>query len=545
MKKALHYLCFLALLSWNAPTFAQSLKLEVPIMFTDSITDEGVRFAASTDDAEQENNEIDNLFDDDLDAGWEGEPQDQNILSTGLRFRNIFIPRGARIDSAFLILTSHEGKSPEDVANITILGDNVDNSPTFTEDSLISARNRTVASVRWIVDEEWELWGVYQTPDLKAIVQEIINRQGWQAGNALTFMLLGENQGPSDLENAREFESFENIADPEDGGDGQNHPERVPRLVIYYTVNNAKFEVPVMVTDTITDEDGITFAASSDDAEQENNEIDNLYDDDLDAGWEGEPQDQNILSTGIRFRNVFIPKGAVIDSAFIVLTSHEGKSTEDVANLTIIGDDVDNSPTFTEDSLVSARNRTSASVRWIVDEEWGLWTEHQTPDLKTIVQEIIEREGWQTGNALTFMLLGENQGPSDVENAREFESFENIADPEDGGDGQNHPERVPRLVVYYSSPSGTTSAKSIFTSNVKSLKVYPNPTNIGIVKLELESDAASVIRLYNVNGQLLKLQRNDFGKDIQFNTGNLPTGTYFIQATQGNEQYIQKLMIEK
>jgi hypothetical protein len=29
----------------------------------------------------------------------------------------------------------------------------------------------------------------------------------------------------SEDENARELESFENIADPEDGGDGQHHPE--------------------------------------------------------------------------------------------------------------------------------------------------------------------------------------------------------------------------------------------------------------------------------------------------------------------------------
>jgi hypothetical protein len=38
-----------------------------------------------------------------------------------------------------------------------------------------------------------------------------------------------------------------------------------------------------------------------------------------------------------------------------------------------------------------------------------------------------------------------------MENAREIESFENIADPEEGGDGKNHPERVPKLIVKYST----------------------------------------------------------------------------------------------
>lgn len=56
-------------------------------------------FAASSDDAEQESDEIDALFDDDIDTGWEGAPKDFNILTCCLRFQNICIPKGARIKS--------------------------------------------------------------------------------------------------------------------------------------------------------------------------------------------------------------------------------------------------------------------------------------------------------------------------------------------------------------------------------------------------------------------------------------------------------------
>ncbi|MBK8426934.1 MAG: hypothetical protein IPL27_13600 [Lewinellaceae bacterium] len=163
---------------------AQNFVMQSVITVTDTINDEGVVFEASSDDAEQENDAIDALYDDDLDAGWEGAPEDQKALTTGLRFRNIAIPQGAVIDSAFLLVWSHEGKSADDVARITITGEATDNAQTFTEDALITARPRTTASLLWEVAEEWELWGAYQTPDLKEIVQEIVDRSGWQMGNS-------------------------------------------------------------------------------------------------------------------------------------------------------------------------------------------------------------------------------------------------------------------------------------------------------------------------------------------------------------------------
>ena len=466
----------------------------------------GTMVTISTDDAEQENDEIDALDDDDIDAGWEGAPEDQNILTAGLRFRHIAVPPGARIDSAYIRVWSHESKTAEDVAELTIYCDDTDDAETFTEDALIDARPSTTATVDWTVDEEWGLWTPHTSPDLSALVQEIVDRSGWSAGNSIAFVLLGKNQGASEVENAREFESFENISDPEDGGDGQNHPERIPELVIYYTVAAAELDIPVIATGTIED-DGMIVEISSDDAEQENDEIDALDDDDIDAGWEGAPEDQNILTAGIRFQNIFIPQGAIIDSAFIEVYSHEAKTAEDVARLTIVGDDTDHAETFTEDALIDARPRTDAQILWEVNEPWGLWTKHRTPDLKSIAQEIIDRDGWVAGNAIAFVLLGENQGASEVENAREFESYENIADPEDGGDGQNHPERVPRLKIYFSSPNTMVSVKDLFDHSAKPLTLYPNPAQ-DEVKVELESEKSSLDQYLQWSGSAYEICTN-------------------------------------
>ncbi len=524
-----------------ASVSAQSLKISRKIIATDTITDDGVTFAASSDDAEQENNEIDALFDDDIDAGWEGAAEDQNILTAGMRFQNISVPKGAKIDSAYMIIHSHEAKGKMDEAKLTITGHKTANAPTFNEKDLISARTKTKASVKWTVNEEWGLWSKERTADVSSIVQELIDQKDWKVGNAIAFIIAGENQGPSDDENAREWESFENIADPEDGGDGKNHPERIPELVVYFTVSSARAEMKIIATDTIT-EDGVTFAASSDDAEQENNEIDALFDDDIDAGWEGAAEDQNTLTAGMRFQNIHVPQGAVIDSAFIEVYSHEAKAKSDIAKLTITADNTDNAETFNEKDLITARPKTKASLLWTVDVEWGLWTKHRTPDISTIVQEVVDRNGWKSGNAMAFIFAGENQGPSDDENAREWESFENIADPEDGGDGKNHPERIPTLVVYYSSASGNSSVKRI-TANTA--KVYPNPAE-NVINISTVSTSPAEIRLISDLGQVVMTGEKLGGKTIYaMNTSELNTGIYYIEVVQNNLKSTHKVVVVK
>ena len=534
------YLILFALFCTAGNLWAQNIKFSQYIQFTDTITDEEETFAASSDDAEQENDEIDALYDDDIDAGWEGDPEDFNILTAGMRFRDITIPQGATIDSAFIIVHSHESKTAEDVARITIYAEATDHAETFTEDQLIDARPGTEATLLWEVAEEWGLWTPHRTPDLKEIVQEIVDRDGWETGNAIAFVFKGEDQGVSEVENAREWESFENISDPEDGGDGQNHPERVPELVIYYSIEAGLFTQVIQFTDTITDEDQ-TFAASSDDAEQENDEIDALFDDDIDAGWEGDPEDLNILTAGMRFRDIAIPQGATIDSAFVEVFSHESKTAEDVARITIYAEATDHAETFTEDQLIDARPGTEATILWEVAEEWGLWTPHRTPDIKDIVQEIVNRDGWEAGNAIAFIFKGEDQGVSEVENAREWESYENIADPEDGGDGQNHPERVPRLYIYFSA-AGTSSIQ-VNSIDQKPLKVFPNPVH-SMMNVELESDDPAVINVFDAQGRLVLQRRTKFGQNQQIRIETFAPGMYLISARQNGEYYQQKIIKE-
>ncbi len=320
------------------------------------------------------------------------------------------------------------------------------------------------------------------------------------------------------------------------------------KLEIPIVQTNEVISDSIWVEDPETEEDTlwgvVTVPLSSDDAEEititmeDKTEIDDLNDDDLDFGWEGEADDLNIVNIGLRFQNIQLPKGETIDGAWIEMTSHEEKTAEDVAKITIYGEASDDAQTFTEEALISDRPFTSASIKWTIDEEWELWGTYKSPDLKNIVQEIIDREGWQSGNSLAFIFKGENQGVSELEHAREIESFENIADPEEGGDGANHPERVPKLIIHY---GGYQTAVSQVSSN--RFKVYPNPAENGMVNISLQNHSFAEVSLYNITGKMVK-SLNTMARQLILDVSDLPKGVYIMKAVQENNTYTKKIMIK-
>jgi len=280
-----------------------------------------------------------------------------------------------------------------------------------------------------------------------------------------------------------------------------------------------------------TQKDG-DVSISFDDGEFENDAVDKMDDDDLDMGWEGE--DLNIMTTFTRFQNVTIPKGAVIDSAFLNIYAHEDEADE--ARVNIFAEAADNSPIFTEAEAITARTWTTTKIEWNITEPWTMWKPYRSPDLKSVIQEVVNREGWASGNALTLYFRGEDQGASLLDNARDFESYENIEDPEDGGDGLHHPERIPTLIVYYSVSTAVSQVKS------NSLSVYPNPAENGIFTISSVKPLAG-ISIYNVAGVLVKFVKADSGI-ISVNASELSKGLYLIKATASDKTIIEKIIIK-
>jgi uncharacterized protein YjiK len=125
----------------------------------------------------------------------------------GLRFTGISIPRGAVITNAYVQFKADETWS--DPTSLTINALAADNTNTFpTAKFSLSQAARTAAStawnpIGWIAGAQ----GVDQrTPSIAAVVQEIVNRQGWASGNAMSLVITGSGR--------RVAKSFEGAAPP-------------------------------------------------------------------------------------------------------------------------------------------------------------------------------------------------------------------------------------------------------------------------------------------------------------------------------------------
>ncbi len=110
---------------------------------------------------------------------------------------------------------------------------------------------------------------------------------------------------------------------------------------------------------------------------------------------------------GMRWTNVQIPQGVTIINATIQFHVDEINPNVPIT-VRFKGHDIDNSPAFVSGNPtfdISSRTNTTAFVDWAIPHWVSVSDEgpaQQTPNLASIVQEIIDRPGWSSGNALTI-----------------------------------------------------------------------------------------------------------------------------------------------
>ena len=106
--------------------------------------------------------------------------------------------------------------------------------------------------------------------------------------------------------------------------------------------------------------------------------------------------------SGMRFVGVNIPKGSTIVLANITFTSGDSRAVGQVRTR-ISAYDADNPGVFSTSADFDARyaDNTDAVVDWDVG-AWVLNTEYISTDIKTVIQEIINRVGWSSGNAIVL-----------------------------------------------------------------------------------------------------------------------------------------------
>ena len=175
-----------------------------------------------------------------------------------------------------------------------------------------------------------------------------------------------------------------------------------------------------------------------------------LYDKDGNCKrWSKEPVPFNSM-VGLRFRNVAVPPKAVITNAYITFKAYTNGSGD--ASITIRGEDAGSPDAYSAtNGDISDRSRTG-SVSWNITNDWAAGASYSTPDLTSIVQGIVGRSDWNSGQSMAFMFSG-----SGSRSARSY----------DYGDGSSAPVLVIETDEDCSGVAASTQYYGYFDPNAR------------------------------------------------------------------------------
>ncbi|MGY8687544.1 MAG: malectin domain-containing carbohydrate-binding protein, partial [Verrucomicrobiales bacterium] len=343
-------------------------KLEIPVL-------------GPEDDAEEATDGKVSLTSSDLEL-----IRDETDQIVGMRFQDLQIFQGGKIKNAYVQFTvdepdveekkkedpkaKEEEKKPEEKLLVRV--ENVGHASSFAaENHNLSKRPLTEKPVEW-KPKPWKKEGDHgedqRTPNIAPLLQVIVDREDWRFGNAVAILIKGEGK--------RVAHAFD------------KDPKNAPKLVIELEGVLPRVLIGAKEDDAEEAEDGAVALASSD--------------------LEMTKDEAKHQVIGMRFRKMQIPRNKVLEAAYLQFTVKDPSETP--ADLVIsIEDDVDPPQYKNEKGNISGRKTTSTMIHWSPEP----WTEkdasgkaQRTPNLAPLIQEIVNREDWKPGNALSFIVSG-------------------------------------------------------------------------------------------------------------------------------------------
>lgn len=296
----------------------------------------------------------------------------------GLSFEDLDIPQGASIVSAKIEFVAEASTSEPTVLNVHV--ENTDDAvPYAADNSNISDRNVLGQSVRW-TPEPWVLNSVHETPDLKTLVQLTTDRPGWCSQNTLNVQIEG-----SGLRIAQSSRRGVNVA---------------PRLKVTYDGST----IPVgggCLRKTTT----AYVETDLDDSAQFTNDS---------AALRGSSHPQlnysrlpiwvpgYIWTTGYRFANLDVPRGVVVEEAYITLKAGSGSGVEDVT-VQIEAQNSVNPARFSQNNWDISSRPTIGNVRWQLPVS-APGELVRSANVASLVQSVIDKGDWAPDKAIALMI---------------------------------------------------------------------------------------------------------------------------------------------
>ncbi len=105
-----------------------------------------------------------------------------------------------------------------------------------------------------------------------------------------------------------------------------------------------------------------------------------------------------------RFTSVTIPQADTISTAVLTFKANGSQSGSPVS-VNFVAVDEDNSATISSRADGLGRAQTSAAAAWNSIASWTNNTEYSSPDIAAVVQEVVDRGGWTSGNAICILCI--------------------------------------------------------------------------------------------------------------------------------------------
>jgi hypothetical protein len=125
----------------------------------------------------------------------------------------------------------------------------------------------------------------------------------------------------------------------------------------------------------------------------------------------GGSSDQNGTSA-FRFDNVTIPEGAIINTA--TLGVNPTFAGDNYPYLDIYLEDTDDAVDFATNGTITGRTKTTAVAQWRLATSVPVSSNAstQSADFASVLQEVVDRPGWTSGNAVVVIMWAKNVGSS-------------------------------------------------------------------------------------------------------------------------------------
>lgn len=187
-------------------------------------------------------------------------------------------------------------------------------------------------------------------------------------------------------------------------------------------------------------------------------------------------QESSTQTIGIRFEKVDLKPGDAVPPAFLQFTVDE--VGEKPTQLTIHAEASDSAREFKDDSRnISERARSKASLSWS-PAPWKKTGEsgaaQKSPDLASLISEVISRPGWKPGNSIAFLISGEGKRVASSSKNPPKLVVEEAQNPEPNAPEEAVSKKRYSVLLHFSEPNGLQTGERVFDVALQGATVLEN-----------------------------------------------------------------------